>query len=410
MVQLQSTSGRQEPQPPRSGYGFLAYILDGLHEQPLLDTLQQYRRTGRPGYPIRAMWRAYLVKFLLKIPYNNELLERLRGSRSLRQICGFSDAIPSESALSRFVSRLGFHTDLVKDILVEVTNRLRGLLPANPPLGQTVAIDSTLFPTYSNPNRKHVTDPDARWGVKHSARSKDGGKEWGWGYKMHLLSDSNYGLPLDFIITPANENDSPMLPSVVQEARARYPWLHPKYLLADRGYDSAANHQALVQQGITPVIHLRKPTRGDLHDGIYTTDGVPTCLGQVGMEYVETDPESGHHLFRCRQGSCPLQSTGGGLHRCDSEVWEDPADNLRVIGMLARSSPLWKRLYRQRMSIERVFRSLKHSRGLERHCARGMRKIMLQATMSVLTFQGTVLARLRAGDLADIRNMAVKVT
>ena len=29
--------------------------------------------------------------------------------------------------------------------------------------------------------------------------------------------------------------------------------------------------------------------------------------------------------------------------------------------------------------------------------------------MSALTYQATALARLRAGDLADIRNMAVKV-
>ena len=40
---------------------------------------------------------------------------------------------------------------------------------------------------------------------------------------------------------------------------------------------------------------------------------------------------------------------------------------------------------------------------------RGMRKIALQATMSVLTFQGTALARLRTGDATEVRRMAVKV-
>ena len=78
------------------------------------------------------------------------------------------------------------------------------------------------------------------------------------------------------------------------------------------------------------------------------------------------------------------------------------------IGVLPRSGRLWKHLYKKRMSIERVFRSLKHSRGLEKHCARGMKKILLQATMSVLTFQGTALARLRAGDREHLRQMAVK--
>ena len=38
-----------------------------------------------------------------------------------------------------------------------------------------------------------------------------------------------------------------------------------------------------------------------------------------------------------------------------------------------------------------------------------MRKILLQATLSVLTFQATALARLKAGDAARMRQMAVAV-
>ena len=66
-------------------------------------------------------------------------------------------------------------------------------------------------------------------------------------------------------------------------------------------------------------------------------------------------------------------------------------------------------LYRKRMSIERIFRSLKHSRGLEGHFVRGLRKIALLAAMSVLTYQATALARLKAEDADRMRTMAVKV-
>ena len=62
------------------------------------------------------------------------------------------------------------------------------------------------------------------------------------------------------------------------------------------------------------------------------------------------------------------------------------------------------------MSMERIFRSLKHSRGLEGHCARGLRKITLQATLSVLTFQMTALVRLQAKDSDRMCRMTVKVT
>ena len=97
------------------------------------------------------------------------------------------------------------------------------------------------------------------------------------------------------------------------------------------------------------------------------------------------------------------------ITHCDSEVWEDPKNNLRVLGPLPRFTAAWKRLYSQRMSIERIFRSLKHSRGLEGHCVRGMRKITLHATLSVLTFQATAMARVKAEDSDRMRTMAVTV-
>ena len=406
----------------KSGYGFLAAILDGLDDQPLLDALQQYRRTGRKGHPLRAMWRACLAKFLLKIRFNNQLLERLRGSRQLREVCGFGSDVPSESALSRFVSRLAAHQDLIEQCLVKATEELRELVPAVkqregkqdqplPPLGAVLAVDSTCIGSYSNPNRKTVSDPDARWGLKHSAKAKDGKQEWCFGYKMHLVSDATHGVPLAFIITPANENDSTQLPAVVRKALKAYPWIEPGCLLADRGYDSLANHQFLVKREIIPVIHIRKPTAADgLYDGIYTAEGKPSCIGGEPMDYVRTDPDTGAHLFRCLANGCPLKTEGTkAVRHCDTEVWESPDANLRVLGPLPRFTEAWKRLYRQRMSIERIYRSLKHSRGLEGHCVRGMRKITLHATLSALTYQATVLARLKVKDFEGMRQMAVRV-
>ena len=410
------------PQPPKSGYGFLAAALDSLHDRPLLEALQAYRPTGRAGYPLRPMLRAYLAKFILNIRYNNQLLERLRGSRKLRDVCGFGSDVPSESSLSRFVTRLAGHQDLVEQCLISSTDELRELAPKVkrrkgkqdqplPPLGAVLAVDSTLFETYSNPNRKVVSDPDARWGLKHSSKAKDGKQEWGFGYKMHLISDATHGVPLAFIITPANENDSTQLPPALRKTLAAYPWMEPGCLLADRGYDSLANHQFLVGLGIIPVIHIRKPTAQDgLYDGIYNAEGKPTCLGQQPMAYIRTDPETGAHLFRCPSEGCPLKKEGTkAVVHCDTEIWEEKDANLRVLGPLPRFTEAWKRLYRLRMSIERVFRSLKHSRGLEGHCVRLLRKITLHATLSVLTFQATALTRLRAKDADRMRTMSVKV-
>ena len=139
-------------------------------------------------------------------------------------------------------------------------------------------------------------------------------------------------------------------------------------------------------------------------------EGKPTCMSGETMEYIRTDPETGAHLFRCRTEGCPLKTQGPkAITHCDTEVWERPEDNLRVLGPLPRFTAAWKRLYSQRMSIERIFRSLKHSRGLERHCVMGMRKIKLLATLSVLTFQATTLTRLKAKDPDRMRDMGVTV-
>ena len=179
----------------------------------------------------------------------------------------------------------------------------------------------------------------------------------------------------------------------------------------DRGYDSLPNHEFLFGLGIIPVIHIRKPTAKDgLYDGIYTASGEPTCMGGEAMEYIRTDQETGQHQFRCQAGGCPLKTQGTkAIIHCDSEVWERTEDNLRVLGPLLRFRPAWKRLYAQRMSIERIFRSLKHSRGLAGHCVRGLRKIALHATLSVLTYQATALVHLKAGDEKRMRQMGVTV-
>ena len=171
-------------------------------------------------------------------------------------------------------------------------------------------------------------------------------------------------------------------------------------------YDSLPNHRLLLQKGITPVLHIRKPTA---EDGVYNKDGFPVCLGTEAMVYAGTDPETGHHLFRCRAEGCPLQEKNNGMHHCDGELRVDPEENPRVLGPLPRFTKTWKDLYKQRMSIERTFRSLKHSRGLEQHCVRGMKGILLLAAMTVLTYQATVMASLKAKDTEKFRRMTVKV-
>ena len=385
--------------------GNLAAAFREIDAQNLIRHLSDHRYNGRPGYPVGAMWRAYLASFFLNLAHTNDLIRRLHGDADLRAACGFSLPLPHRRTFNRFIRTLSRHHGLVEACSAGVIEKLREWLPD---LGQEVAVDSTVVRTHSCPNRRRVSDPEASWTAKNSPRAKEGGKEWFWGYKVHMAADANYGLPLASLVTTAKRSDSPELPAVIARAEALYPWFRPSAVIADRGYDSAANHQHLHQKGVVPVIHIRRSGASDgLQDGIYTTAGVPTCLGQVPMEYVRTDPEKGH-LYRCR--GCHLAGTmKSGIRHCDDEVWEDPRRNIRLFGVIRRDGPEWKALYAKRQTIERTFKSMKQSRRLERHCTRGLRMIRLHALMATLAYQSTVQAAVRAGDLDTMRWMVWKV-
>ena len=397
--------------PAQDHLGELAAVFSSLDDAVLLSRLQEYRPVGRQGYPLKALWRSYVASFILNLPHTNALIRRLEDEPDLRHLCGFGDALPHRTTFNRFIQRLAHHPDLVETVFADLTHQLKTLIPD---LGAEVAIDSTTVRSHCNPNRpkvrrgvKRISDPEASWTAKNSARAKKGGKEWHHGYKVHMVADANYGVPLAHLVTTAKRNDSPELPAVIAQSEALYPWFSPSAVVADRGYDSVANHEHLHQKGILPIIHIRRKANAALYDGIYTENGVPTCLGQVPMEYVRSDPEQGH-LYRCR--GCHLAGTmRGGVRHCDTEVWEDPKKDIRLFGVVRRDGPEWKALYTKRQAIERVFKSMKESRRLERHCIRGLRQITLHAAMSALAFQATVLVRLQVGDVEWMRWMVRKV-
>ena len=191
----------------------LSETLDAVDATELIDRLQSYRPTGRQGYSLTALWRAYLSGFVMGLPSTNALIRHLQDDPVLRAICGFSK-LPHRTTFNRFITRLGHHRDLVEDCMAVLTARLRDLLPG---LGEKVAVDSTTVRSHSNPHRRNrktgqVSDPEASWAAKNSAGGKNH-KEWSWGYKFHLMADATYGIPLFGYTTTGSRHDSPELPS-----------------------------------------------------------------------------------------------------------------------------------------------------------------------------------------------------
>ena len=392
-------------------YAELQSILASLDDDAIIDRLQEYRPTGRPGYPLRALWNTYVATFYLNLPHTNSLIRRLTDDPTLQNVCGFEegDQLPGRRTFNRFNRRLADHSDLVEALFASLTSKLRALIPD---LGEEVAIDATAVRTHSNPRRKPVvSDPDADWGVKHTTQSKNvDSTEYFFGYKVHMVADANHNLPLSFKVTSGKRSDSPELPAVMDKAQETYDWFKPTVAIADRGYDAKSNFEYLyLEHGIDPLIHIRKPTAKDgLYDGIYNADILPTCLGMEPMEFVG-ETGDGQYIFRCRSEGCHLKnSTQGGTRHCDTAIVENPMDNIRVFGgRTRRNSPEWKSLYKKRWSVERVFKSMKESRRLETHCVRQLAHITLHAVMSTLIFQATAYVHFIEG--RDIGWMVPKV-
>ena len=360
-------------------------LLDEIDIEPLVDVLTGPPRVGRTPLPRFAILRAYLASYALGIPNTSALVQRLNNDPALRSVCGFVDYLPDRSTFSRvFQTMAEYYADLVDQCCADLSQKLCELLPG---YGKDVAVDSTTVEAYANPRRN--TDPDASWTKKHSARAKGSdGEEWAYGYKVHTIADAAHDLPISIIVTTASQNDSPMLRPLIEQAEAEHDWFrvgHDSTVIADRGYDSKRNNEYVHRRGAAPVIHKRKPTGSKLHDGIYTTNGVPTCIGKQEMAFVRTDPATGQHLYRCPDNGCKLRNKISWSGHCDYHSWEDPEQDIRLFGgKIRRASWRWARKYAKRMSVERLFGRWKYPGRLERHCYMGLRKLKLHATLQML--------------------------
>ena len=394
---------------PRRGssplIGELTAIYDVIDDEPLLAQLAQYRWTGRPGWSLRALWRAYLAGFVIGLGTTNGLIRRLQDDAALRDLCGF-DALPSRWTFNRFISRLSQHSDLLEDALAALTDRLHELLPD---FGERLAVDATVVRSWSNPNRhKGESDPEASWTAKTANRSKSK-REWFWGFKVHLVADAKYELPVAVTVTTASNHDVTQFAPVLERARSLHGWLNPAYVLVDAGYDAKHAYEYVVRElNALPIIRMRKqPKNQDRTGEPFDYDGTPRCLGGQSMMFEGYGP-TGHLKYSCPVGGCHLKDLPN-VNYCDWQIEVDPSDDYRRFSIIPRKSKEWSALYSKRQSVERVFSRLKSHRALDSHCRRGLRRVRLHALVGLVTVQAAAVARAERGDISQVREVSRQV-
>ena len=246
---------------PHEGLDDVADELNAADWTPVVVQMTVARFMGRPGYPPEVMLRAYQASFQLNLRSTNDLIRELRTDPWLRQLVGFDGQLPHRTTFNRFIRQIGPILPMVFRVHATMVDWLKdsGALPG---LGEAVAVDSTNVRTHSNPVRKPVSDPDARWGAKTKYGVDPDGErvekdlEWHWGFKLHSATCAIYGIPLAGCVTPANQHDGEMLVPLLDMLAAAHEWCNPKYVIADKAYDSMEIHKAVNARGAAAIIAI----------------------------------------------------------------------------------------------------------------------------------------------------------
>jgi transposase len=183
---------------------------------------------------------------VLNLPSFASLIRTLQNNPYVAIACGItsSDGIPSKFAYSRFMRKLSEprYVTMVKNIMRKLT---RGLYDALPSFGKSVAIDSTDLKAWSNGAKRPVSDLDASWSVK---RDTSGKPKYYFGYKLHILADTEYELPIVAKVTTASRHDVRVATPLLSQARFTYSKFHPEYIICDAGYSSKKLRQVIKRQ------------------------------------------------------------------------------------------------------------------------------------------------------------------
>lgn len=307
----------------------LRLVLDYLPDEGLMRRLESERGKGRDDWPVRAVWNSILAGVVFQHATVASLRRELGRNAQLRWLCGFEltrirKQVPPANTYTRFFKRLMELSEDVDSIFDELVKQLRRELPD---LGEVLALDGKAVGSVARraPSPDKGTDGrrdlDADRGVKrYWVKDANNGTAWqkvkGWfGYKLHLIVDANYELPVAFEITKASRNEIPEAKQLIGRLKQKHPGILARceYLAADKGLDDTALNVLLWDQhGIKPLIDIRncwqdgeqtrqvEGPRNVLYDYRGTVSCYDMRLGhRKPMAYAGFESERGTLKYRC---------------------------------------------------------------------------------------------------------------
>ncbi len=314
----------------------LELVLENIPDDELIAKLREERGKGRNDYPIHAIWNSIIAGVVFQHNSIESLRRELLRNDRLRYICGFNPIIPAEVVVpksynyTRFLKKLLKHEDEIEKMFNTLVSKIKELLPD---FGKILAYDGKALPSLSKHKPKDEKgkedgrrDEDADYGVKKYCGVDENGKLWekvkSWfGYKLHLIIDANYELPICFEVTKASVSETPTAHKLLENINKNHKDIidDAEYFLSDRGNDDTKLITELWEKyEIKPIIDIRnmwkdgEKTRG-LSSGenvVYDYKGQVSCVCPKSGELKEMAYGGYEKDRNCLRFLCPAVHYG----------------------------------------------------------------------------------------------------
>lgn len=406
----------------------LRLVLDYMPDEELMMTFERKRRKGRDDYPIRAMWNSVLAGIVFQHDGVEKLRRELSRNGQLRELCGFDGKVPGPWCYTRFLKSLMEQEVLIEGMFDQLVKQIGEALPD---FGKHLAMDSKAISSFAKRKNKNEArdgrrDTDADYGKKKYSGVHENGTAWEkivkwFGYKLHLVVDATYELPVAFKVTKASASDIPEGHALLEKMEKRQPEIlkTAETLAADRGYDDT---KLIVKcwdkYRIKPVIDIRNMWR-DADKTRLLNGRENVAYNYKGNVYCFC-PETGTEREMCNGGFekdrgtlkklCPARQLGigcKGAAQCPvaQGIRIPMSEDRRIFTPIDRSSYKWEKEYNKRTSVERVNSRLDVSFGFELHTIRGMAKMKMRCGLALCVMLAMALGRIRENQTERMRSL-----
>jgi len=411
----------------------LQLVLEYMPDEKLMNTLELERGKGRDEFPIRAMWNSILAGVVFQHISIESLRRELSRNAQLRFMCGFTrkKGVPAAYVYSRFFKKLFEKEEMINEIFDQLVNELEKLLPE---FGKNLAIDGKAISSLStgvNKNKKEDgrRDLDADWAKKEYKGVREDGTPWSkvvkwFGYRIHLIVDADYELPVAFEVTKASTSEVKQAHKMIENLDKKHPELIEacETFEGDKGYDDSKLNMILWDDyAIKPVIDIRNMWKDgekthqllDYENVVYNYKGNVYCVCMdtgVQREMCVGGFEKDRKEHGTLRKLCPAMQYGIECKYMDKCLVKqgiriDIEVDRRVFTPIDRASYKWEKTYNKRTSVERVNSRLDESFGFEKHYIRGKKKMKVRCGIALCVMLAMAVGRIKQNQADKMRSL-----